>query len=143
MSNLQHDIKTLIEAVDKDFSPPLSTLLNIQQYAQKLEQLAVLFFVYENAKPIAMIANYCNDEKKLQAFMSLLAVDPKHRSKGLASNLVRTSLDYIQRLGFKTYALEVYKNNEAAIQLYTKLGFLQVEERAHSFIFEYTFSKPA
>jgi ribosomal-protein-alanine N-acetyltransferase len=57
-----------------------------------------------------------------------LAVDPRHRGRGIGQALLREGLDYLRVLGAETVELEVRVGNEAAIKLYEKYGF-RIKER--------------
>ena len=63
-----------------------------------------------------------------EANLLLMAVDPKHQGQGLGSLILE---DAVQRLGEKCVQifLEVRESNAAAIGLYEKLGFHQIDLR--------------
>jgi ribosomal-protein-alanine N-acetyltransferase len=52
-----------------------------------------------------------------------VAVDLPYRGLGLAQKLIRKVIDLGLKKGTKTVVLDVRKSNNAAIQLYQKLGF--------------------
>ena len=52
-----------------------------------------------------------------------IAVDPKHRGRGLSRNLLLTHLGHLAGHGVRTVFLEVEENNQPARQLYTRAGF--------------------
>jgi ribosomal-protein-alanine N-acetyltransferase len=52
-----------------------------------------------------------------------IAVDPKHRGRGLSRNLLLTHLGHLAGHGVRTVFLEVEENNQAARQLYNRAGF--------------------
>jgi ribosomal-protein-alanine N-acetyltransferase len=53
-----------------------------------------------------------------------IAVDPRHRGRGLSRNLLLTHLGYLAGRGVRTVYLEVEENNKPARQLYTRAGFV-------------------
>ena len=63
------------------------------------------------------------DSKKLHIVN--LAVRTEFRRKGLASDLVKTAEEWGQRLGASSVYLEVRKNSNPAIHLYSKCGYKQ------------------
>ena len=52
-----------------------------------------------------------------------VGVTPMHRGRGLATALVRQSLNGFRRAGIRRVYLEVTAQNEPAVQLYQRLGF--------------------
>jgi ribosomal-protein-alanine N-acetyltransferase len=61
-----------------------------------------------------------------------VAVAPGARGQGIAIALLRRTLAALLRKGFATVSLNVRIGNEAAIQLYRKLGFQRVR-RVHEY----------
>lgn len=61
-----------------------------------------------------------------------LAVDPAFRRQGIGSILLQRGLEYLQGLGAKTCELEVRVNNQGAIALYEKFGFV-IKERIKNY----------
>ena len=58
-----------------------------------------------------------------------VAVDPYYRRKKIAYEIMRKLLHCVKERGIKKVFLEVRKGNEAAINLYEKLGFSQIGMR--------------
>jgi ribosomal-protein-alanine N-acetyltransferase len=52
-----------------------------------------------------------------------IAVDPKHRGRGLSRNLLLTHLGHLAGHGVRTVFLEVEENNRPARRLYERAGF--------------------
>ena len=60
-----------------------------------------------------------------------LAVDPSMRRRGLATTLVRHAMREARQAGGARALLEVRASNEAARQLYARLGFREMGSRRH------------
>ena len=58
-----------------------------------------------------------------------LVVAPQQRRRGLGESLLRAALRRFAQESFTTCLLELRASNAAALNLYTKLGFLQVGRR--------------
>jgi ribosomal-protein-alanine N-acetyltransferase len=58
-----------------------------------------------------------------------IAVDPKHRGRGLSRNLLLTHLGHLAGRGVRIVFLEVEENNQPARQLYNRAGFSVVGRR--------------
>jgi ribosomal-protein-alanine N-acetyltransferase len=52
-----------------------------------------------------------------------IAVEPKHRGRGLSRNLLLTHLGHLAGHGVRTVFLEVEENNQPARRLYDRAGF--------------------
>ncbi|MGC1308802.1 MAG: GNAT family N-acetyltransferase [Phormidesmis sp.] len=58
-----------------------------------------------------------------QAYVFLLYVAPAHRHKGLATAMMRYAHHWSKQQGYKHISLQVFEDNAAAMNLYTKLGY--------------------
>jgi ribosomal-protein-alanine N-acetyltransferase len=63
----------------------------------------------------------CHDLEK--AVILRIAVHPKHRGKGAAGALIRTSLDMLVQKNIGVVELDVELISRGAIKLYEKFGF--------------------
>ncbi|HXQ48382.1 MAG TPA: GNAT family N-acetyltransferase [Thermoplasmata archaeon] len=60
---------------------------------------------------------------KVQFWIDWIWIDPPHRRRGLASQVLRHLEEEAVRLGADRVALHVVADNEGAIALYSKLGY--------------------
>jgi [ribosomal protein S18]-alanine N-acetyltransferase len=58
-----------------------------------------------------------------------IAIDPRHRGKGLSRDLLLTHLGHLAGRGVRTIFLEVEENNQPARRLYERAGFTVVGRR--------------
>jgi ribosomal-protein-alanine N-acetyltransferase len=58
-----------------------------------------------------------------------IAVDPRHRGRGLSRNLLLTHLGHLAGHGVRTVFLEVEENNQPAHRLYNRAGFTLIGRR--------------
>lgn len=83
-----------------------------------------------DAQPVAMLgATAETDIADSERYLSYLWVAPTHRRHGLAAGLVRAMLGRLRAAGVVRAWLWVLGENDAARQLYEKLGFLSTGER--------------
>ena len=54
-----------------------------------------------------------------------LYVDPTHRRKGIGNNLMDKTLDEFKKSGCHKARLEVFADNDGAINFYTRINFVQ------------------
>lgn len=60
-----------------------------------------------------------------------LAVDPRHRSLGLGSALIRHALDWMREQGMAVARIETLVQNERGQELYPRFGFEEVARQIH------------
>lgn len=113
---------------DKQFSPLLSSRLNLEYYSQKLIQNAIIINAKMNNEVIGLIAFYTNQSKLRFAFISLICVLQKYYGIGVGSNLMNECVSLAKKQNFRSIQLEVDNNNKGAIIFYEKFGF-KVEEK--------------
>ena len=65
----------------------------------------------------------------VEADITIVAVLPDHRKKGISRNLLHLSLDEARQQGIYSIYLEVRDSNAAAITLYKHAGFKEVGKR--------------
>ncbi|MEE9374931.1 MAG: ribosomal protein S18-alanine N-acetyltransferase [Rhizobiaceae bacterium] len=81
-------------------------------------------------KPNAPIAGFNLIQQTIdEAEILSIAVDPKHRRKGLAAAMMREIILRLQGDRLKALLLEVDGTNVAAVMLYEKLGFKAIGSR--------------
>lgn len=126
------EIEKLLIEISGDFDPPLSQTLNLKEYSIKMVSKSTIFSVIENGSLVAFMSVYCNDPEKSIAFGTMLAVSKTHRIYHVGPNLIKTTLDYLKKYGFKKFSLEIYKTNPRVITLYKRLGFVLAGESTNS-----------
>ncbi|MDO4763879.1 MAG: GNAT family N-acetyltransferase [Flavobacteriaceae bacterium] len=128
----KEEIITLIQennSSDKGIFP----IVDVSKYVDKILSNAVVIPFYESFLK-GIVAFYANDERKENAFLSLILVAPKAQGQAIGNQLLDFSIQIVRQKGFKNYLLEVLKSNERAIKLYQKKGFKIVGEREVFFI---------
>ena len=115
--------RELIDFIKKYNSEDFGLIIHdVENYVEKLTRNATIFTVYQNGLK-GMIAFYCNDNLKENAFLSLILIDQKFKNQKLGLNLLTTSINFLKSKKFKNYHLEVLKTNTLAINFYKKNNF--------------------
>lgn len=104
--------------------------MNLEEYAFKIFQKAVRFEAIDQEKMVGLVAIYCNDEKKISAYITSVSVEKDKQGLGIGSELVDAGIEYVKCLGFKKIELEVDIGNIKAINLYRKKGFTLHENKS-------------
>jgi len=120
---LAAQIAAHLQRCDQYFRPPLSTRLDLAEYARKLHQSAITFEGWCADDLIGLVAAYLNDPAGEAGYVTNVSVDKPFQGGGLAFTLMRQCLARASELRFKRLTLEVAEENEKAVTLYRRLGF--------------------
>ncbi len=119
------DIALHLHECDIQFSPLLSSYVNIDNYTEKIKNNALTFEAWHNNKLVGLVACYANDIKHIEAYITNISVLATYTKKGIAGNLLDKCIRLMQKKDFKSISLEVIKENCQAIYLYEKRGFIE------------------
>lgn len=109
---------------DADFVPPLSSRVEISNYAQKIANNATQFEAWSTGTLVGLAAVYCNNKEKRTAYITSISVLKAWAGKGIAACLMNRCIEHAKALGMKQVSLEVAEENTPAIRLYEKNGFV-------------------
>ena len=109
---------------DADFMPPLSSRVEITDYAQKIASKATRFEAWSDGTLIGLVAVYCNDQEKRIAYITSVSMLREWTGKGIAARLISRCIEHARASGMRQIDLEVESNNAPAIKLYEKNGFI-------------------
>jgi len=123
---------SLLQEINEEFDPILSNVVDLSTYADKIASRAEIISIIENSVIKALIAVYCNDPEKRNAYITLFYVKEEYRKMGLGKRLLETLLQYLKGLQFQILKLEVFKTNKKAINFYLTNGFEEFEENETS-----------
>jgi ribosomal protein S18 acetylase RimI-like enzyme len=109
---------------DTDFMPPLSTRINIFDFANTIVSRAERFEAWSDNLLVGLLAAYCNDRAKCIAYITNVSVLKEWTKNGIATHLMRHLIEYTKMTGVRQISLEVASRNLSAIDLYKKYGFV-------------------
>jgi ribosomal protein S18 acetylase RimI-like enzyme len=109
---------------DADFIPPLSNRVDINNYAKKLASRATKFEAWSDDRLVGLVAAYCNDQESRIAYITSVSVLREWMGQGIAANLLKQCITHAKDSGMQQICLEVASNNQPAIALYEKNGFV-------------------
>ncbi|MGM0493714.1 MAG: ribosomal protein S18-alanine N-acetyltransferase [Armatimonadota bacterium] len=114
------DIDAVVEIEEESFPTPWSRSL----LSSELDQPGSIYLVAEVGSDVVGFVGlwHVMDE----GHICTLAVDPAQRGRGLGELLVLAALDAAVEVGSDAVHLEYRVSNDAAAQLYAKLGFERV-----------------
>jgi ribosomal protein S18 acetylase RimI-like enzyme len=120
----QQQIAEHLSLCDAGFVPPLSSRVEIENYARKISSNAVKFEAWMDESLVGLVALYCNDAGHRLAYITNVSVLGRSRGKRIASHLIERCIEYLRDAEFETVELEVDKDNTAAVRIYERYGFL-------------------
>ena len=120
----EQQIEQYLKSCDLTFVPPLSTQVEIAEYARKISANAVRFEAWAEDSLIGLIAVYCNDVSRNLSFITTVSVAPDAQGAGIASRLMEQCLAFLRDHGFRFVELEVDRENNKALRLYERFGFI-------------------
>ena len=110
--------KEHIEVIKEQRSPKGNCLNN-------LDKFKMVFVAYDGLKPVGCLAMKDKINDKVE--VGRLYVLPEYRKNGIASMLFINVFMKAKELNAKKITLDTYKRFEAAIKLYKKLGFYEID----------------
>jgi ribosomal protein S18 acetylase RimI-like enzyme len=127
-----------LRACDASFVPPLSERVDLDAYAAKIVSRTERFEVWSGDLLAGLVAAYCNDPERRAAFVTSVSVLPSCQGRGLASRLLRATIEHVRQAGFGHLELEVDARNTVALFLYQRHGFAVASTREHKQILQLT-----
>lgn len=120
----EEEIAAHLFLCDSRFVPPLSSRADIKEYTHKIYTNAMRFEAWAEGELIGMVAIYCDNLRQHLGYITSLSVLSKPPATGIASQLLSMGVDYLKQSGFSRVELEVDTENQKAIRLYDRHGFV-------------------
>lgn len=122
------EIAALIHACRDGLAPSLAETEAAAAYAEKIACYSVMVEHREGGRLEGAVSTYANDVENRQAFVTMVAVEPHARGRGIAASLMHATMVYLAAKGFEAVLLKVMKGNKRAIELYRNRGFNVIGE---------------
>lgn len=106
---------------------PLEAVFDVDEYATKLLDRAEIGLVFDGDAICGVVTMYANDPVTRYAHVTVLAVRPESRGRGIGRALLRAAMARAKALGMTTLGLDVDDGNDPALALYAWAG-LKVRE---------------
>jgi ribosomal protein S18 acetylase RimI-like enzyme len=118
------EIAEHLSRCDADFVPPLSSRVEIKDYATKIINQATRFEAWSGDTLLGLVAAYYNDQEKRIAYITSISVLKEWMGKGIATRLMGLCIEHARASGMWQISLIVAESNAPAIRLYEKSGFV-------------------
>lgn len=137
----EKDVFSHLKKCNAFFIPPLDKSVNISDYSSKIFNKAVLFECWDDNVLVGLVAAYFNDFENKLAYITNVSVLEEYFGNGIASNLIKSCINYGIEKKFCKIILEVGKENFSAISLYNKYNFKKKKNKKDKVILELNISE--
>ncbi len=107
---------------DETFLEDLTKRITVEKYINKLLKNAIKYEAWLDNDLVGLVAIYENFEN-LSGFITNVSVDKNNTSKGIASKLLKSTIESARQEKLSKIKLKVGAKNYAALNLYEKFGF--------------------
>jgi len=135
----KEQIYSHLKSCDGDFTPRLSSRVDLRDYAAKMFEKSVSFEAWQDNVLVGMINVYLDDVSCQTGFITNVSILKAYRGQGVASNLVAVCLEHSRNLSFTRIKLEVSRENSTALRLYSRAGFEVIGQSGENLLMEHTF----
>ncbi|MEE9438770.1 MAG: GNAT family N-acetyltransferase, partial [Saprospiraceae bacterium] len=112
-----------LNSINFDFIPPLSDFMPIIDYVEKIWANATILLAQDNHSIIGISAFYCNDNKYLEGYWTVMGISKKHRGIGIGKELILKMIEINKNEKMKLIKMETSMENKVLIDLVTFFGF--------------------
>lgn len=130
------EIHRHLEQCDQDFVPVLSSRVDLLDYSRKISEKAVSFEAWDGSALVGMVNAYLNDTRTRAGFITNVSVLKGYARRGVASALLAMCLEHARQTGFSKIRLQASPENQPALRLYSRAGFVVVAETADHLLME-------
>jgi ribosomal protein S18 acetylase RimI-like enzyme len=131
----EDDIREHLRACDQQYDPALSTRVDIAEYARKIRAHAFTIEAWDERLLVGLLAAYANLPNR-SCYVTNVSVLPRCARTGIATLLVDALVCHVMDLAVDSVVLEVSKRSVAALRLYSRAGFRQVEDRGEAWLLQ-------
>ncbi|KAF9447483.1 acyl-CoA N-acyltransferase [Macrolepiota fuliginosa MF-IS2] len=131
----ESDLPHIMALVQNELSEPY-VIYTFRYFLHQWPHLSFLAYPSDplNSDPIGVIVckQSTHRNRSNRGYIAMLSVDKNWRKRGIASALVRNSIEAMKEDGVEEIVLETEFDNYAALSLYESLGFIR-EKRLYRF----------
>lgn len=133
----EETILSLLKDVDSEFHPNLSNKTDLHLFAKKAIEIAHCEYEEdENGNLKGLVVGYTNDIQNGYSYISLVAVSPNYRKRGIAKKLITQFIAYAKKLIY-IKKIGIHTNNPIALSMYQNIGFEIISECDGRYYLEY------
>lgn len=125
----------------------MSTRFDSISYIQRMEERIHKFpdgqlIIEDSGKPIGQVGFDIQEYNgKEIGYVNIFYLIPEYRGRGIGKEIIQYVEDFFTKSNVSEYHLRVSSRNEKAINLYTKIGMIKINEEDGSLRMKKTLSK--
>ncbi|KAJ3770505.1 acyl-CoA N-acyltransferase [Lentinula raphanica] len=129
----ESDLPHVMALVESELSEPY-VIYTFRYFLSQWPHLAFLAYSPQSPTPVGVIVCKQDLHRNMynRGYIAMLSVDKGYRKRGIASTLVRNSMEAMKEDGVEEIVLETEYDNLPALSLYESLGFIR-EKRLFRF----------
>ncbi|OBZ74567.1 N-alpha-acetyltransferase MAK3 [Grifola frondosa] len=129
----ESDLPYIMTLVQHELSEPY-VIYTYRYFLHQWPHLSFLAYPSQSSEPVGVIVckQSMHRDVRNRGYIAMLSVHKNWRKRGIASTLVRKTLDVMKANGVEEVVLETEYDNSAALSLYESLGFIR-EKRLYRF----------
>ncbi|KAI0656281.1 acyl-CoA N-acyltransferase [Cubamyces menziesii] len=129
----ESELPHIMALVQHELSEPY-VIYTYRYFLQQWPHLAFLAYPPQSSEPVGVIVSKQSMHRDAanRGYIAMLSVHKNWRKRGIASTLVRRTVEVMKKHGVEEVVLETEYDNSAALSLYESLGFMR-EKRLYRF----------
>ncbi|RPD60782.1 acyl-CoA N-acyltransferase [Lentinus tigrinus ALCF2SS1-7] len=129
----ESELPHIMALVQHELSEPY-VIYTYRYFLQQWPHLAFLAYPSQSSDPVGVIVCKQSMHRDVtnRGYIAMLSVHKNWRKRGIASTLVRRTVEVMKKHGVEEVVLETEFDNSAALSLYESLGFIR-EKRLFRF----------
>ncbi|KAI0370881.1 acyl-CoA N-acyltransferase [Pilatotrama ljubarskyi] len=129
----ESELPHIMALVQHELSEPY-VIYTYRYFLQQWPHLAFLAYPSHSSDPVGVVVckQSMHRDRTNRGYIAMLSVHKNWRKRGIASTLVRRTIEVMKKHGVEEVVLETEYDNSAALSLYESLGFIR-EKRLYRF----------
>ncbi|KAI0668882.1 acyl-CoA N-acyltransferase [Trametes maxima] len=129
----ESELPHIMALVQHELSEPY-VIYTYRYFLQQWPHLAFLAYPSQSSDPVGVVVckQSLHRDATNRGYIAMLSVHKNWRKRGIASTLVRRSIEVMKKHDVEEVVLETEFDNSAALSLYESLGFIR-EKRLYRF----------
>ncbi|EJF60132.1 acyl-CoA N-acyltransferase [Dichomitus squalens LYAD-421 SS1] len=129
----ESELPHIMALVQHELSEPY-VIYTYRYFLQQWPHLAFLAYPSQSSDPVGVVVckQSMHRDVSNRGYIAMLSVHKSWRKRGIASTLVRRTIEVMKKHGVEEVVLETEYDNSAALSLYESLGFIR-QKRLYRF----------
>ncbi len=130
------DIQNHFDFLPKEYIKSIKDRTDINEYLNKIYNLAERYEIWDKKDLIAFVAVYINKGITVPAYITNVSIVKDKQGLGLAKRLLKYLIEDLTTKKYKKIELEVKEDNKPALSLYRSFGFIKQEDKSNQGYFK-------